>query len=137
MISRDQFDPDACTVLSSADLSHETGHSFVYSAETKQRLAETVEQMAELCAVLTKVLTIIYPPDDVPACRGRQHTGREMSELQRCKEEMKAWYRNAQSLFADFGHTRSSPSEPQTPHDDETSQFDPVPLSVHIVCTHY
>lgn len=135
MISRTQFDPDANPVLSRADLSHEIGHSHVFNAETKQRLAETLEQMAELCAVLTKVLTVVYPPDDVPACRGSHKTRRDIAKLEDCKAEMKAWHTHAQSVFMDFG--QGSPLGPQTPQTEDQAKFDPVQLSINLVSMHY
>lgn len=102
-ISRAHFDVDANPGLGFADLAGEVGRSRVYNAETKRRLIEIFAQMSELlCSVLTDLLTLVFPLDDVPGW-GRQNGIEGVEKVRKCKAELRRWYKGATFRFPMFG----------------------------------
>ncbi|KAI1077410.1 fungal-specific transcription factor domain-containing protein [Whalleya microplaca] len=101
-ISRAQFDFNANTGLGYADLADEVEHSKVYNAETKRRLVEIFIQIGELCSVLTDLLTLVFPLDDLPGW-GKQLSTDGVARVRECKLELKRWYKGAMLRFPLFG----------------------------------
>ncbi|KAI8955540.1 hypothetical protein F4801DRAFT_270950 [Xylaria longipes] len=101
-VSRAHFDVDANSGFGFSDLSDEVERSKVYNPETKKRLIEIFVQLGELCSVMTDLLTLVFPLDDVPGW-GR-HNGAEGAEKVRgCKVALRRWYKSATLSFPVFG----------------------------------
>ncbi|KAI1153153.1 hypothetical protein F4825DRAFT_474930 [Nemania diffusa] len=106
-VSRAHFDVDSNRSLGFSDLANEVGLSKVYNSETKRRLIEIFVQLGELCSVLTDLLTLVFPLDDVPGW-GR-HNGAEGAEkVRQCKAALKRWYNAATVRFPVFGGKSAS-----------------------------
>lgn len=101
-VSRAHFDVDSNTSLGFSDLSSEVGHSKVYNPETKRRLIEIFVQLGELCSVLTDLLTLVFPLDDVPGW-GRQNGAEGAEKVRKCKVALRRWYNAAALRFPMFG----------------------------------
>ncbi|KAI1267608.1 hypothetical protein F5Y18DRAFT_306748 [Xylariaceae sp. FL1019] len=101
-ISRAHFDLDTNSGLGYVDLADEVERSRVYNAETKRSLIEIFVQIGELCSVLTNILTLVFPMDDIPGW-GR-HTGAEgAAKVRDCKMSLRRWYKGATLHFPLFG----------------------------------
>ncbi|GAP85371.2 putative fungal specific transcription factor domain-containing protein [Rosellinia necatrix] len=101
-ISRAQFDFDSNSGLGFSDLSDEIGRSKVYNSETKRQLIEIFGQLGELLSVLTDLLTLVFPLDDIPGW-GR-HDGVEGAEnVRKSKAALRRWYKAATLRFPMFG----------------------------------
>ncbi|KAI0141635.1 hypothetical protein GGR57DRAFT_403338 [Xylariaceae sp. FL1272] len=101
-ISRAHFDLDTNSALGYVDLADEVERSRVYNAETKRSLIEIFVQIGELCSVLTDILTLVFPMDDIPGW-GR-HTGAEgAAKVRDCKMSLRRWYKGATLHFPLFG----------------------------------
>ncbi|KAI0008714.1 fungal-specific transcription factor domain-containing protein [Xylariaceae sp. FL0662B] len=100
-ISRARFDFNANTGLEYADLSDEVEKSKVYNAEAKRRLVEIFIQVGELCSVLTDLLTLVFPLDDLPGW-GKQLGSEGATRVRECKAELKRWYKGAMLRFPLF-----------------------------------
>ncbi|UPL02901.1 hypothetical protein LCI18_013835 [Fusarium solani-melongenae] len=133
-ISSARFDFDASPALGYTDLSDELGRSQVYHAETKRRLADVVEQTAELCSTLTNVLELVYPFGDVPACQNRQRLVRDRDQIKDCKAAMMAWFSRATSLFPG---SRDRADSRTLPGSGEATAEDPVRLYTNLMFMHY
>ncbi|KAI0109037.1 hypothetical protein GGR51DRAFT_118512 [Nemania sp. FL0031] len=106
-VSRAHFDVDSNRSLGFSDLANEVGLSKVYNSETKRRLIEIFVQLGELCSVLTDLLTLVFPLDDVPGW-GR-HNGAEGAEkVRQSKAALKRWYNAATLRFPVFGGSGGS-----------------------------
>ncbi|KAI0446444.1 hypothetical protein F4803DRAFT_559385 [Xylaria telfairii] len=117
-VSRAHFDVDTNNSFGFSDLSDEVGRSKVYNPETKKRLIEIFVQLGELCSVMTDLLTLVFPLDDVPGW-GR-HNGVEGAEKVRaCKVAMRRWYKSATLSFPVFskGNTTSKTTANEHQHD--------------------
>lgn len=100
-VSRAHFDIDSNVSLGVSDLSSEVGLSKVYNPETKRRLIEIFVQLGELCCVLTDLLTLVFPLDDVPGW-GRQNGAEGAERVRKCKVALKRWYNAATLRFPMF-----------------------------------
>ncbi|KAI0467217.1 hypothetical protein F4859DRAFT_279928 [Xylaria cf. heliscus] len=117
-VSRAHFDVDTNNSFGFSDLSDEVGRSKVYNPETKKRLIEIFVQLGELCSVMTDLLTLVFPLDDVPGW-GR-HNGVEGAEKVRaCKVALRRWYKSATLSFPVFsrGNATSKGTSNQHQHD--------------------
>lgn len=101
-ITRAHFDFDAAPILGFADLAAEAGRSRVYDPDTKRCLAEILEQLVELCVVLTDVLILVFPLDDSPGW-GRDMRPAERDTLGDCKVALRRWYKAATRRFPASG----------------------------------
>lgn len=106
-VPRAHFDVDSNTSLGFPDLASEIGLSKVYNPETKRRLIEIFVQLGELCSVLTDLLTLVFPLDDVPGW-GRQNGAEGAEKVRKCKVALKRWYNAAALRFPMFGGSSTS-----------------------------
>ncbi|KAJ2973401.1 hypothetical protein NUW58_g8948 [Xylaria curta] len=131
-VSRAQFDVDTNHGFGFSDLSDEIGLSKVYNSETKKRLIEIFVQLGELCSVMTDLLTLVFPLDDVPGW-GR-HNGVEGAEkVRECKTALRRWYKAATLHFPVFGGN-SMPSKMTA---DKHHQHDSVILYTNLMYMFY
>ncbi|KAF2970947.1 hypothetical protein GQX73_g2581 [Xylaria multiplex] len=106
-VSRAHFDVSSNSGLGLSDFADEVGQSRVYNSETKRRLIEIFIQLGELCSILTDLLTLVFPLDDVPGW-GR-HNGVEGAEkVRECKVALRRWYKAATIRFPMFGGSNAS-----------------------------
>ncbi|KAI1129246.1 hypothetical protein F5Y10DRAFT_238865 [Nemania abortiva] len=115
-VSRAHFDVDSNRSLGYSDLANEVGLSKVYNSETKRRLIEIFVQLGELCSVLTDLLTLVFPLDDVPGW-GRQHGAEGAEKIRQCKVALKRWYNAATLRFPVFGASSKTTGEKHLQHD--------------------
>ncbi|KAI5922043.1 fungal-specific transcription factor domain-containing protein [Camillea tinctor] len=101
-ITRDHFDMDANPGLGYTDLADEVERSKVYNPETKRCLIEIFVQIGELCSILTDVLTLVFPLDDVPGW-GRQFGPEAAAKVIECKMALRRWHKGASLRFPMFG----------------------------------
>ncbi|KAF6811795.1 fungal specific transcription factor domain-containing protein [Colletotrichum sojae] len=101
-ITRNHFDFDANGILGYADLLDEIERSRVYNPGTKRCLAEMLEQLVELCVVLTDILILVFPLDDNPGW-GREMRPEEQDKVRGCKVALRRWYKGATLRFPMFG----------------------------------
>ncbi|EEY17793.1 conserved hypothetical protein [Verticillium alfalfae VaMs.102] len=101
-ITRAHFDFDKNSILGYADLSDEIERSRVYNPGTKRCLAEILEQLVELCVVLTDILILVFPIDDSPGW-GRELKAEEQDKLREYKLDLRRWYKSATLRFPMFG----------------------------------
>ncbi|KAH6976541.1 fungal-specific transcription factor domain-containing protein [Ilyonectria sp. MPI-CAGE-AT-0026] len=99
-ISRSHFNFDESTGLCFADLVDEAERSMVYDAKTKWHLMELLVQLAELCSILTDVITLLHPLDDIP--NWSRHCLDQCSQLAECKNALRQWYKRAAVRFPAF-----------------------------------
>lgn len=91
-ISRDAFECTKPASLELADLEDEEGSSLVYSAETKKELMSIVVRLAELCVILTDVLTLAFTLL-VGASGGPGRPEFEMEKIRECKDVLlRRWF---------------------------------------------
>ncbi|KAI0431529.1 hypothetical protein F5Y09DRAFT_304348 [Xylaria sp. FL1042] len=115
-VSRAHFDVGSNCGLGCADLADEAGLSKVYNLETKRRLIEIFVQLGELCSVLTDLLTLVFPLDDVPGW-GR-HNGAEGAEkVRESKAALRRWYKAATLRFPTSGGDGASSKTTGDKHD--------------------
>ncbi|KAI1502947.1 fungal-specific transcription factor domain-containing protein [Biscogniauxia marginata] len=101
-ITREHFDLDSNAGLGYMDLADEVERSKVYNPDTKRCLIEIFVKIGELCSILTDVITLVFPLDDVPGW-GR-HIGPEGAEKVRdCKIALRRWHKGASLRFPLFG----------------------------------
>ncbi|KAM0276846.1 hypothetical protein ACHAQH_006322 [Verticillium albo-atrum] len=101
-ITRAHFDFDTNGILGYADLADEIERSRVYNPGTKRCLAEILEQLVELCVVLTDVLILVFPLDDSPGW-GRELKAEEQDKVREYKLALRRWYKSATLRFPMFG----------------------------------
>ncbi|KAI0517129.1 hypothetical protein F5B22DRAFT_604986 [Xylaria bambusicola] len=105
-VSPAHFDVTANSRFSCSDLADEVGASKVYNPETKQHLIEIFVKLGELSSVLTDLLTLVFPLDDVPGW-GR-HNGAEGAErVKESKAALRRWYKAASLRFPMPGGSQS------------------------------
>ncbi|KAL2755720.1 hypothetical protein ACRALDRAFT_1082152 [Sodiomyces alcalophilus JCM 7366] len=100
-LTRAHFDPDAapnCPALGVPDLADEISRSRVYPPATKRSLAEVLEQLVELCVVLTDVLVLVFPLDDSPGW-GREMRAEERARVRDGKIALRRWYKDVTLRF--------------------------------------
>ncbi|KAI1752197.1 hypothetical protein F4782DRAFT_159953 [Xylaria castorea] len=117
-VSRAHFDVDTSSSFGFSDLSDEVGRSKVYNPEAKKRLIEIFVQLGELCSVMTDLLALVFPLDDVPGW-GR-HNGAEGAEkVRQCKVALRRWYKSATLSFPVFsgGNATSKVTTNEHQHD--------------------
>ncbi|KAI0882230.1 uncharacterized protein GGS22DRAFT_49430 [Annulohypoxylon maeteangense] len=132
-ISRAHFDLDSNTGLGYADLADEVERSKVYNAETKRCLIEIFVQIGELCSVLTDLITLVFPLDDVPGW-DRQLGSEGVTSLSECKAALRRWYKGATLRFPMFG----GGSIPRmTTTNGKQYQHDSVILYTNLMYMHY
>ncbi|KAI0804418.1 hypothetical protein GGR55DRAFT_691011 [Xylaria sp. FL0064] len=131
-ISRAHFDVGSNCGFGCADLADEVGLSKVYNSETKRRLIEIFVQLGELCSVLTDLLTLVFPLDDVPGW-GR-HNGTEGAEKVRAsKAALRRWYKAATIRFPTSGGGSASNKN----SGDKNTQHDSVILYTNLMYMFY
>ncbi|KAF5519523.1 Cutinase transcription factor 1 beta [Colletotrichum aenigma] len=101
-ITRSHFDFDANGILGYSDFADEIERSRVYNPGTKRCLAEILEQLVELCVVLTDILILVFPLDDSPGW-GREMRAEEQDRVRGCKMALRRWYKGATLRFPMFG----------------------------------
>ncbi|TGJ87614.1 hypothetical protein E0Z10_g1144 [Xylaria hypoxylon] len=106
-ISRAHFDVGSNSGFGLSDLAEEVGQSRVYNPETKRRLIEIFVQLGELCSVLTDLLTLVFPLDDVPGW-GRLNGIKGAEKVRECKAALRRWYKAATLRFPMFGGSNAS-----------------------------
>ncbi|KAI0976803.1 hypothetical protein F4678DRAFT_124685 [Xylaria arbuscula] len=97
-VSRAHFDVGSNCGLGCADFVDEIGLSRVYNSETKRRLIEIFVQLGELCSVLTDLLTLVFPLDDVPGW-GRHNGIEGAKKVRESKAALRRWYTAAIHRF--------------------------------------
>ncbi|KAI1827490.1 hypothetical protein F4861DRAFT_366671 [Xylaria intraflava] len=105
-ISRAHFDVSSNSSIGFLDLVGEVGQSKVYDAKTKRHLIEMFLQLSELCSILTDVLTLVFPLDDVPGW-GRYNGAEGAAKVRECKVALRRWYQAATLRFPIFGGNTS------------------------------
>lgn len=101
-ITRNHFNFETNGILGFSDLTDEIERSRVYNADTKRCLAEVLEQLVELCVILTDILILVFPLDDSPGW-GRDMKAEEQDKLRECKVSLRRWYKGATLRFPVFG----------------------------------
>jgi hypothetical protein len=101
-ISQAHFDVDSNSSLGFPDLGDEVERSKVYNPETKRRLIEIFTQLSELCSVLTDLLTLVFPLNDVPGW-GRYNGPEGVEKIKQSKSALRRWYNTAILRFPMFG----------------------------------
>ncbi|KAK6215270.1 fungal specific transcription factor domain-containing protein [Colletotrichum tabaci] len=101
-ITRGHFNFDSGEMLEFSDLSDELERSRVYNPGTKRCLAEILEQLVQLCIVLTDILILVFPLDDRPGW-GREMRADEQDKVRGCKVALRRWYKGATLRFPMFG----------------------------------
>ncbi|KAI1136084.1 fungal-specific transcription factor domain-containing protein [Hypoxylon sp. FL0543] len=132
-ISRAHFDLEANAGLGYADLADEVDRSKVYNAETKRSLIEIFVQLGELCSVLTDLLTLVFPLDDVPGW-DRQLGSEGVASLKECKASLRRWYKSATLRFPVFSSGSTSRMANAT---NKQFQHDSVILYTNLMYMHY
>ncbi|KAI1378589.1 fungal-specific transcription factor domain-containing protein [Hypoxylon crocopeplum] len=132
-VSRAHFDLDANPGLGYADLADEVDRSKVYNAETKRCLIEIFVQLGELCSVLTDLVTLVFPLDDVPGW-DRELGSEGATKLKECKAALRKWYKGATYRFPMFGGD-STPR--MTTANSKQFQHDSVILYTNLMYMHY
>lgn len=98
--------------LNAKDLENEIGHSKVYDPETKRSLAELIATLCELAIVLTGIIMILTPIDEIPiAPLSEAELSRSWMLIQRGRSDLSHWYDNANVRFptpAGLGDTHES-----------------------------
>ncbi|KAJ3562680.1 hypothetical protein NPX13_g8475 [Xylaria arbuscula] len=97
-ISRAHFDVTVNSGFMCSDLADEVRASKVYNPETKQHLVEIFVKLGELCSVLTDLLTLVFPLDDVPGW-GRHNGVAGAERVKESKAALKRWYKAASLRF--------------------------------------
>ncbi|KAI1425756.1 hypothetical protein F5Y12DRAFT_344888 [Xylaria sp. FL1777] len=115
-ISRAHFDVDLNSGLGCSDLADDVGLSKVYNSETKRRLNEIFVQLGELCSVLTDLLTLVFPLDDVPGW-GRHNGVGGAEKVRECKVALRRWYKTATLRFPMSGGASASSKTTGDKHD--------------------
>ncbi|KAI0452340.1 hypothetical protein F5B21DRAFT_483766 [Xylaria acuta] len=117
-VSRAHFDVDTNSSFGFSDLSDEVGRSKVYNPETKKRLIEIFVQLGELCSVMTDLLTLVFPLDDVPGW-GRHNGAGGAEKVRVCKVALRRWYKSATLSFPVFsgGNATSKATANEHQHD--------------------
>ncbi|KAI5864845.1 fungal-specific transcription factor domain-containing protein [Durotheca rogersii] len=132
-ISRSHFDLDANTGLGYTDLADEVDRSKVYNADTKRCLIEIFVQLGELSSVLTDLITLVFPLDDVPGW-DRELGPEGAAKLKECKVALRRWYKGATLRFPMFGGGNTprmaTPNAKQFQHDS-------VILYTNLMYMHY
>ncbi|KAI1103601.1 fungal-specific transcription factor domain-containing protein [Jackrogersella minutella] len=132
-ISRAHFDLEANTGLGYTDFADEVDRSKVYNADTKRCLIEIFVQLGELCSVLTDLITLVFPLDDVPGW-DRQIGTEGATTLKECKAALRRWYKSATLRFPMFGGG-STPR--MTTTNSKQFQHDSVILYTNLMYMHY
>ncbi|KAI1413261.1 fungal-specific transcription factor domain-containing protein [Hypoxylon sp. FL1857] len=132
-ISRAHFDLEANAGLGYADLADEVDRSKVYNAETKRSLIDIFVQLGELCSVLTDLLTLVFPLDDVPGW-DRQLGSEGAATLKECKAALRRWYKSATLRFPMFG---GGTTPRMTNASNKQFQHDSVILYTNLMYMHY
>ncbi|KAI0149822.1 fungal-specific transcription factor domain-containing protein [Hypoxylon sp. NC0597] len=132
-ISRAHFDLEANAGLGYADLAEEVDRSKVYNAETKRSLIEIFVQLGELCSVLTDLLTLVFPLDDVPGW-DRQLGSDGAATLKECKAALRRWYKSATLRFPMFG---GGTTPRMTNGSNKQFQHNSVILYTNLMYMHY
>ncbi|KXH28395.1 fungal specific transcription factor domain-containing protein [Colletotrichum simmondsii] len=101
-ITRSHFTFDPNESLGYSDLADEIERSRVYNPGTKRCLAEILEQLVELCVVLTDILILVFPLDDRPGW-GREMRAEEQDKVRVCKVALQRWYKGVTMRFPMFG----------------------------------
>ncbi|KAJ2905581.1 Cutinase transcription factor 1 beta [Zalerion maritima] len=112
-ITSSQFDFRNNSVLGYTDLSGETEHSMVHDPDTKRQLAGILEQLVELCIVLTDILALVFPLEESPGWRAVHANDQE--KVRRYKMALRRWHRSAVSRLAAF-KAQPALSEPESQH---------------------
>lgn len=131
-ITRSHFDFDANGILGYSDLSDEIERSRVYNPGTKRCLADILEQLVELCVVLTDILILVFPLDDSPGW-GREMHAEEQDRVRGCKMALRRWYKGATLRFPMFGGGSVARMKP--PGDE--FQHDSVILYTNLMYMYY
>lgn len=97
-ITPSHFDFEGNPGLGYAELAGEVNRSRVYNPGTKRRLIEIFGQIVELCAVLTDLLTMVFPLDDSPGW-GKKTGAEELVRVGECKHALRLWYKTATLKF--------------------------------------
>ncbi|KAI1392693.1 fungal-specific transcription factor domain-containing protein [Hypoxylon trugodes] len=131
-ISRAHFDLDANPGLGYTDLADEVDRSKVYNAETKRCLIEIFVQLGELCSVLTDLVTLVFPLDDVPGW-DRELGSEGTAKLKECKAALRRWYKATTLRFPRLcgGNT------PRMTNAQNQLQHDSVILYTNLMYMHY
>ena len=74
----------------------------MYNPGTKRCLIEILAQIVELCVVLTDILMLVFPLDDLPGW-GRQLAEEDAGKVKQCKTDLRRWYKGATLRFPMFG----------------------------------
>ncbi|KAI2630308.1 fungal-specific transcription factor domain-containing protein [Hypomontagnella submonticulosa] len=132
-ISRAHFDLESNTGLGYTDLADEIDRSKVYNAETKRCLIEIFVQLGELCSVLTDLITLVFPLDDVPGW-DQQQGSEGTAKLSACKAALRRWYKGAMHRFPMFG---GGTTPRMTTANSKQYQHDSVILYTNLMYMHY
>ncbi|KAI1464078.1 fungal-specific transcription factor domain-containing protein [Daldinia caldariorum] len=132
-ISRAHFDIDSNTGLGYIDFADEVDRSKVYNSETKRCLVEIFVQLGELCSVLTDLVTLVFPLDDVPGW-DRELGAEGAVKLKECKAALRRWYKSATLRFPMFG---GGDTPRMTTANNKHYQHDSVILYTNLMYMHY
>ncbi|KAK1996476.1 fungal-specific transcription factor domain-containing protein [Colletotrichum falcatum] len=130
-ITRSHFSFDSNEALGFSDLTDEFERSRVYSPGAKRCLAEILEQLVELCVVLTDILILVFPLDDRPGW-GREMRAEEQDKVRVCKIALRKWFKSATLRFPMFGG--GSVARVKSPGND---QHDSVILYTNLMYMYY
>lgn len=100
IISSEHFDFNSNRPLCAEDLAQEVDHSRVYDSATKRALAELLAILCELAVMLTDIITIVYPVNEIPiGSMTEMVLSRFRVRIERCKADLAQWYDSASVRF--------------------------------------
>ncbi|EPE06210.1 fungal transcriptional regulatory protein [Ophiostoma piceae UAMH 11346] len=136
-ITRAHFDLEANPPFCRADLADEVERSRVYNPGTKSCLIEITLHLAELCVVLTDILTLVFPQDDTPGW-GREMAERDAGRVQQGKLELRRWYKDVTLKYPMFCGS-NGPSSSQSKNGGTGREFyhDSVILYTNLMYMYY
>ena len=103
-ITNAHFNFSKNTPLTARDLQDEITGSRVYAPQAKQSLAELVARLCELAVILTDVIMLLYPVDELPPASSSSADdalpiSKQNSLIEKAKSDLTRWYEGAVVKF--------------------------------------
>ncbi|EXJ71400.1 uncharacterized protein A1O5_05207 [Cladophialophora psammophila CBS 110553] len=92
-ITLDTFNPLRLPSLTLADLENDRDRSLVYDRTTQRHLIRCFLRQLQLAITLSKLLTLIYPPDGsvVPQISSLSDYSETLLRVEQCKDDLRDW----------------------------------------------